>query len=116
MEEGNSLLIDLTAKANPPQIEYKWTNPDRLSVPEAGDALPGTRDGRRNSAMLWRHSNFSVLIHCSTAPDNEGVSRAQNVKNVMPIIVEVFDMSKQMVHPKILGRQRQQNGTRECYL
>ena len=64
MEEGNSLLIDLTAKANPPQIEYKWTNPDRLSVPEAGDALPGTRDGRRNSAMLWRHSNFSVLIHC----------------------------------------------------
>ena len=46
MEEGESLLIDLSARANPPQIEYKWTNPDRLSVPEAADALPGTRNGR----------------------------------------------------------------------
>ena len=58
VEEGDSLLIDLTAKANPPQIEYKWTNPDRLSVPEAADALPGTRD-ERNGAMLWQPS-FTV--------------------------------------------------------
>ena len=43
VEEGSSLLINLTARANPAQIEYKWSNPDRLSVPEAADALPGTR-------------------------------------------------------------------------
>ena len=57
LEEGNSLLIDLTAKANPPQIEYKWTNPDRLSVPEAADALPGTRDGNV-VAVKFRCLNF----------------------------------------------------------
>ena len=57
MEEGKSVLIDLTAKANPPQIEYKWTNPDRLSVPEAADALPGTRDGR-NPPMLWKSNSI----------------------------------------------------------
>ena len=52
VEEGESLLIDLSAKANPPQIEYKWTNPDRLSVPEADDALPGTRDGCMNVVTI----------------------------------------------------------------
>jgi hypothetical protein len=43
VEESKSLVIDLTAKANPDEIEYKWTDPDRSTVPEASEAQKGTR-------------------------------------------------------------------------
>ena len=44
VEEGKSLLINLTAKANPSaDLEYKWTNPDKATLPSAADAMPGSR-------------------------------------------------------------------------
>lgn len=43
MEEGANLLVNLTARANPAQVEYKWTNPDRATVPAAEDAFPDAR-------------------------------------------------------------------------
>lgn len=39
MEEGDSISIDLTARANPSEIEYKWTNPDRGIIPSAADSV-----------------------------------------------------------------------------
>jgi len=33
VEEGKSILIELPAKANPPEIEYKWTSPGRGNLP-----------------------------------------------------------------------------------
>lgn len=50
MEEGKSLLVDLSAKANPPAIDYKWTDPDRGNIPSVADSLPESRliaDGGR---------------------------------------------------------------------
>ena len=43
VEENSSILINLTAKANPSEITYKWTNPDKKEIPEAGSALPENR-------------------------------------------------------------------------
>ena len=43
VREGQQLLINLTAQANPPEIEYKWTNPSRNNIPEGEDALPESR-------------------------------------------------------------------------
>ncbi len=44
VEEGSSLLIDLSAKANPGEIEYKWTNKGKNTViPKLADALPESR-------------------------------------------------------------------------
>ncbi len=31
------------ARANPPDVEYRFTNPDRATVPDASDAMPGAR-------------------------------------------------------------------------
>jgi len=43
VEEGGNVTIDMEAKANPPIVEYKWTNPDRATIPAEDDALPGSR-------------------------------------------------------------------------
>jgi len=43
VEEGGNTTVNMTAKANPAQMDYKWTNPDRATVPKAADALPGSR-------------------------------------------------------------------------
>jgi hypothetical protein len=34
VEEGKSIMIELPAKANPAEIEYKWTSPGRGNIPE----------------------------------------------------------------------------------
>lgn len=36
-------MIDLSAQANPAEIEYKWTNPDRANIPSVAEALPESR-------------------------------------------------------------------------
>ena len=33
VEEGKAIQINLSAKANPPEIEYKWTSPGRGNIP-----------------------------------------------------------------------------------
>ena len=43
VEEGKSIAIDLSAKANPAEVEYKWTNPDRVNIPSSSDALSDAR-------------------------------------------------------------------------
>lgn len=43
VEEGASILIDLTAKGNPAKIDYKWTSPDRDNIPSQSEALPESR-------------------------------------------------------------------------
>ena len=43
VEEGGQLLINLTAKANPDAIDYKWTDPDKSDILGIDDALPETR-------------------------------------------------------------------------
>ncbi|XP_059087472.1 nephrin-like isoform X2 [Tigriopus californicus] len=43
VEEGASILIDLTAEGNPAKIDYKWTTPDRDNIPNQSEALPESR-------------------------------------------------------------------------
>lgn len=49
VEEGESLLIDLTAKANPADVEYKWRNPDGATLPNL--ATMESSEGMRS--RLW---------------------------------------------------------------
>ncbi len=43
--EGGNLIINLTATANPPEIEYKWTKSGNggTRIPDLADALPESR-------------------------------------------------------------------------
>ena len=43
VEEGKSIIINLTATANPPEIEYKWSRSGGISIPTVADALPQSR-------------------------------------------------------------------------
>ena len=45
VEEGGHLLINLTATANPPEINYEWSKngKDGRPIPEVTDALPESR-------------------------------------------------------------------------
>ena len=52
VEEGSGLVIDLTAKANPEEVTYRWTNPDRATVPDARDALPDARCALNCSSIV----------------------------------------------------------------
>ena len=43
--EGESLIIDLKAEANPGPVEYKWSKAGNggISIPSLADALPQSR-------------------------------------------------------------------------
>lgn len=43
VEEGGSIIINLTATANPNNIEYKWTNPDKITIPTIDEAMSNAR-------------------------------------------------------------------------
>ena len=43
VEEGKSLVINLSATANPTPIDYKWTRSGGINIPDISDALPQSR-------------------------------------------------------------------------
>jgi hypothetical protein len=43
VEEGKSILIELPAKANPPDIDYKWTLNGKGNIPGFMDSLTNLR-------------------------------------------------------------------------
>ena len=65
VEEGKSRIINLTAKANPLPVEYKWSRRG-ISIPNVADALPESRlvalskgrlnvtDARREDAGVYK--------------------------------------------------------------
>jgi hypothetical protein len=66
VEEGKSIMINLPAKANPPEIEYKWTSPGRGNIPESSEALPESRiialtSGRLNVTQVLI---LPIYIYC----------------------------------------------------
>ena len=72
MEEGKSLLIDLSAKANPSSdLEYKWTNPDKATLPSAADAMPGSRlvadGGKLNVSLARREDHGKYKVRASNS-------------------------------------------------
>jgi len=72
VEEGKSILIELPAKANPPEIEYKWTSPARGNVPESAEALPESRiialpNGKLNVTLAKREDAGKYKIKASNS-------------------------------------------------
>ena len=59
----------MTAGANPPEIEYKWTNPDRANIPSLAEALPESRliavDGKLNVTFAKREDAGKYKIRAS---------------------------------------------------
>ena len=72
VEEGKSILIELPAKANPPEIEYKWTSPTRGNVPETAEALPESRiialpNGKLNVTLAKREDAGKYKVKASNS-------------------------------------------------
>ncbi len=60
VEEGKDLVVNLTAQANPGEVTYKWTNPDRATIPNAGNALP---DARSVWVLAVKSRSCSLTVH-----------------------------------------------------
>lgn len=72
VEEGKTILIELPAKGNPPEIEYKWTSPGRGNLPEVAEALPESRiialsNGKLNVTLAKREDAGKYKVKASNS-------------------------------------------------
>jgi hypothetical protein len=84
VEEGKSILIDLSAKANPAEIEYKWTSPGKGNIPEASEALPESRiialpNGKLNVTLAKREDAGKYKVKASNSEGKTTIKFALDV-------------------------------------
>ena len=84
VEEGKSRIINLTAVANPPNIEYKWSR-RKVSIPNVADALPESRlvalsNGRLNISNVRREDAGAYKVK---AKNSEGETKIKFKLNVL---------------------------------
>ena len=84
VEEGQSRMINLTAKANPETIDYKWSR-GGVSIPNLADALPESRlvalsNGRLNVTDARRED---AGVYKVKAENSEGKSKMKFKLNVL---------------------------------
>ena len=84
VEEGKSRIINLTAVANPPNIEYKWSR-RKVSIPSVADALPESRlvalsNGRLNISNVRREDAGAYKVK---AKNSEGETKIKFKLNVL---------------------------------
>ena len=84
VEEGKSRVINLTAIANPPEIEYKWSR-GKVSIPKVSDALPESRlvalsNGQLNISNVRREDAGAYKVK---AENSEGKTKIKFKLNVL---------------------------------
>ena len=84
VEEGKSRVINLTAIANPPEIEYKWSR-GKVSIPKVSDALPESRlvalsNGQLNISSVRREDAGAYKVK---AENSEGKTKIKFKLNVL---------------------------------
>ena len=84
VEEGKSRVINLTAIANPPKIEYKWSR-GKVSIPKVSDALPESRlvalsNGQLNISNVRREDAGAYKVK---AENSEGKTKIKFKLNVL---------------------------------
>jgi hypothetical protein len=84
IEEGKSKIINLTAVANPPSVEYKWSR-GKVSIPNVADALPESRlvalsNGRLNISNVRREDAGAYKVK---AENSEGKTKIKFKLNVL---------------------------------
>ena len=84
VEEGKSRIINLTAVANPPTIDYKWSR-DKVSIPNVADALPESRlvalsNGRLNVTDVRREDAGMYKVRAKNSEGKTNIWFKLNVE------------------------------------